>query len=230
MRSTAIRTATFATILILPLSLPQAGPSGEIGSIFSVSKASADGTFNRMMRWTGYGWSCGYHACNNNGWGLRDGLPPVGNKAHQTVPASPGKFELAEPVAYQVLQSGGHPAHGHHQTHRTHDNYAETVPMGSVPLNIGPYGEVGGSLVVPQPHLPGAMIQPYRSVIPPNSPSKPAKKSEDSKTASPSDLEVLPSPRGEADERDGLKLDDSSVRLVPPRNRSASKTVALKSR
>lgn len=216
MRSTIIRTAVFATIFLLPLSLPQSRHNSEIGSIFCVSKASADGTFNRLMRWTGYGWSCGYHACNNNGWGLHDGLPPVGNTAHQNNPAGPGRFELVDPV-YPVMHSSRHGSHGHYHTPVMHHNYMETVPM----------GEVGQSLVVPQAILPSETFQPYRSAIPPRAPSKPAAKSEDSKAASPSDLEVLPSPKGESDD---LLLEDQSVRLVPPGNRSARIQGVLKAR
>jgi hypothetical protein len=214
---------------MLPLVLPQAHHSGESGSIIFATKASADGTFNRLMRWTGYGWSCGYHACNNQGWGLRDALPPVGNTAHQNTMQGPGKFELVDP-ARPVRHMGGHANYGHHHMPVMHYNQIETLPTNPMPVGSIPLGEIGPSLVVPEATPASPTFQPYRSAVPPKSPSKPAVKSEDSKTASPSDLELLPSPKGESDDLDDLLLEEQSFRVAPQRNRSARMPGALKPR
>lgn len=171
----------------------------------------ADGTVNRLLRWTGYGWSSGYHACNNNGWGLSDSLPPVGNTARRHPAAGTGKFELVEP-ANAVAHPAGYVFQGHHQGTFVQQEYVDSAHWPSAPLD-----NLGGSLVVPQQTEPNGSFQPYRSAIPPKSP---AIDSEEEGAASPSDLEALPSPKGERDKLDDL-LDDDSAQLVPPRNRSA---------
>jgi hypothetical protein len=232
MRSTTIRNTAFGTIFILPLLLPQSRHSDENGSIFFASKASADGTINRLMRWTGYGWSCGYHACNNHGWGLRDGLPPVGNTAAQRNQAGYGTFELIDP-AHPIMHSGLHEARGHHYTTTMHPNRVEGLPIVSAPIGAVPMSDVGQSLVAPQPQQQFETIQPYRSAIPTKAIEKKESQLEDSEDASPSDLELLPSPKGDAektDELDDLLLEDSSVRLIQPRNRSARVPAVTKPR
>jgi len=215
MRTTIIRSTAFAAIFILPLFLtPSRDPCG-FASSFGVSTASADGSINRLFRWTGYGWSCGYHACNNNGWGLRDGLPPVGNTARKHQSAGPAQFELVDP-RHTVAHPVGYAVQGHHHGTFVQQEYIETSPMQSAPMD-----HVGESLVIPQQTQPGRSFQPYQSAIPPKSPKTPAIDPVEKEAASPSDLEVLPSPKAEQDKLDEL-LEDDSAQLVPPRNRSAS--------
>ncbi len=222
MRSPTIRTTAFATIFVLPLVLPQARHSHESGSMFSASKASADGTFNRLMRWTGYGWSSGYHACNSSDCGIRDALPPVGNTAHQKTPRGSGKFELADPVR-PAVHIGGHANHGPYHMPGVHYSHVETFPTSPMPIVGVPMTEIGPSLVAPQAVTPGQMFQPYRSAVPRKSSGKPGVRSEDSGAASPSDLELLPSPKREAEDGDDLSVEGNSFRAVPQRNRSARK-------
>lgn len=229
MRTTIIRSATFATIVIFPLF---SSPSGsEEGALpWGTSVASADGTINRLFRWTGYGWSCGYHACNNNGWGLRDGLPPVGNTANRHPSAVPARFELVDP-GHAAVYPAGHVFTGHHHQSFVAQEYVNTT----TPFTHGQFEHAGGSIVTPQPSNVEPMLQPYRSAIPPKSPEKPRKPAIDSEdgTASPSDLEKLPLPKGERDKKsvpdqqgerdelDDLLLEDDSAQWAPSRNRSA---------
>jgi hypothetical protein len=228
MRTTIIRTATFAAIFILPLSLPQAYRNGNGTGIFGASTASADGTLNRLMRWSGYGWSCGYHACNNNGWGLRDGLPPVGNTASKKQPTTRNTFELVAPgqaASTDGSHWGGNVMYGHYHTPMMHQNY-----VGSVTTSSASSGEMGGSLLAPQATEPGDSVQQYRSSVSPSVPRRSANKSKDREETSPSDLEILPSPKGDKDGLDKLMNEDDSAHLLPPRNRSARIPAAIKAR
>jgi len=214
MRTTIIRSSTFAAIFILPLFSTTARDSIGAGSSFGVSAAMADVTINRLLRWTGFGWSSGYHACNNNGWGLSDSLPPVGNTARRHPLAAAGKFELVDP-AHAAAHPTGYVFQGHHQGTFVQQEYVDAAPWPSASR-----GNLGGSLVVPPQTQPDGSFQPYRSAIPTKSPKTPAIGSKEAEAASPSDLEALPSPKGERNKLDDL-LEDDSAHLVPPHNRSA---------
>jgi len=211
MRTTIIRSSTFAAIFILPLFLTPARDSSGFASSFGTATAMADGKINRLFRWTGFGWSSGYHACNSNGWSWSDSLPPVGNTARMHSSAGAGKFELVDPVP-AVVHPVGHVVPGHH-----HGTFVQQKPIDAALWQSAPLGNLGGSLVIPERNLPDGSFQPYRSAIPPKAP---AIDSEEAGAASPSDLESLPSPKGEQDKLDDL-FEEDSAQLLSPRNRSA---------
>jgi hypothetical protein len=212
MRSKIKRTAICVMVFGLPISLPQSGPD----SVFGISIARADGTLNRLMRWTGYGWSSGYHACRNDQWSVQDALPPVGNTAGHGNHLRKSGFELVSP------QTGVYPV-AHPSSHASVQSLA---PVGVSPIFVPGY--IGGSLVHPQSQPPSEVIQPYRSAVPPKV-QKEAVDSEERNAVSPSDMEPLPLPKGRTkanNNQDDLLLDDDHARLIAPQNRSATATNA----
>jgi len=181
MRTTIIRGSTFAAIFILPLLLTPTRDSSGFASSFDTSTAIADGTFLRLFRWTGFGWSCGYHTWNNNSWGLSDGLPPVGNAAlrHESVVA--GRFQWVEPV-HPAVHPAGYVFQGHRQGTFVQQGHVDAAPWQSEPP-----GNLGDSLAIAQQTQSDGSCKPYRSAIPPKSPKKPAVGSEQGGVATPSD-------------------------------------------
>lgn len=224
------RCVTVVIVMTLPLALPQL-PSHSPGlSVLSMPPAMAEGALNRIMRWTGYGWSCGYHACNDPGACLSDALPPVGNTAHRNDPTGRGRFELVEPTplfAHPPRHSHSHAAgqviHHHHYV-PSPLNLPGSVLMG--PMEATPSSELGDSLMTPQPAPPAKTFQPYRSAVPPKRPLEPAPVSEDDRLQSPSDVELLPVPNGNRDPLDDLMDDDDAAVWMFKGNRSAGRSKA----
>lgn len=211
MRSKIKRAAICVMAFGLPISLPQARHD----SGFGIPMAQADGTLNRLMRWTGYGWSSGYHTCRNERCGVQDALPPVGNAAgHGGHPKQSG-FELVDPQwnAYQVSQP---------------NNYAFAQPqLGTPAPSSTTPGYTGQSLVYPQLQSPAEAFPPYRSVVPQKTQKDPIIDQQERSPKSPSDMELLPLPKDRAKANNGkdeISFEHDSASLVGSEKRSASAT------
>jgi len=186
-------------------------PGSKESFLCSSSAAHADGIVNRMARWTGYGWSSGYHACQNDGFQVRDGLPPVSNSAEARQRIGGYSFELAAPAHLVSRQS----------TYRNPPTRpSETVDVIFDSSSLDQSWQNGGSILSgSQLSEPLSPLQPYQSVNPPPSspvPTSPRVNAQ-GEPVSPSDIENLPKPKGQSQPDSSTKTD--SARSFAPSHR-----------
>jgi len=168
-------------------------PGGKEMFLGPSSMAHADGFINRMGRWAGYGWSSGYHACQDDGFRVRDGLPPVSNTAEARQRLGNYSFELAAPAhlvsrqsTYSTLPTG-------------HHGMVETV-YESIPLDES--WQSGATILTSPP-----LSKPNQTVPRVKSPREPI---------SPSDMETLPKPEGLKQPVNNYKKTDSARSNTAP--------------
>lgn len=244
MNSWVLRGGLSILVWTLPSLLPELVASGPTASGWRVSPAFAGGTINRMLRWSGWGWSDGYHACQPRPVEMRDALPPLGSLSLQRVAAEPRLLvDPAPPVAphlrsawpeavpslVESFSAGAAAApDGGHAPYPGHVPYSgESIltpapaegPWQQAAPSSGPPSAAGLREADPQGET---SLRPYRSAVP----QRPSVETGSASGPAPADplVDPLVGPAEESEpsglDRLGREADRDAAELIPRPRRS----------